>query len=122
MGENAAQSPDRSIRVLAPNSQHIDRHGRADKAADALRNNSTQNAQTGNSVMQTKLRLVSAVKCRKCAHLVMLATTERLPHEFGVQCLNCGQRGFYLASDIKVSDADQATRNETASGGLRKAS
>lgn len=72
--------------------------------------------------MQTKLRLVSAVKCRKCAQLVTLATTERLPHEFSVQCLNCGQRGFYLASDIQVSDADQATRNETASWGLRKAS
>jgi hypothetical protein len=67
--------------------------------------------------MQTKLRLVSAVKCRKCAHPVTLATTERLPHEFSVQCVNCGQRGFYLASDIKVSDADQATETRLRPGG-----
>ena len=72
--------------------------------------------------MQTPLRSVSAVKCRKCAHLVTLATTERLPHEFSVRCPNCTQRGFYLASDIQMRDADQAKRNEVAASGLKKAS
>jgi hypothetical protein len=72
--------------------------------------------------MQTKLRPTSAVKCRKCAHLVTLATTERLPHEFSVRCANCGQRGFYLASDIQTCDANQATRSEVAFAGLRRAS
>jgi DNA-directed RNA polymerase subunit RPC12/RpoP len=72
--------------------------------------------------MQTKLRSASAVKCRKCAHLVPLATTDRLPQEFSVRCPNCGQRAFYVAGEIKISDADQATQREVASTGLRKAS
>jgi DNA-directed RNA polymerase subunit RPC12/RpoP len=72
--------------------------------------------------MQTKLQSTSVVRCRKCAHLVPLATTERLPHEFSVRCHNCGQRAFYLASEIKIGDADQASRTEAATSGLRKAS
>lgn len=72
--------------------------------------------------MQTKIRLMSSVKCRMCSQPVELATTERLPHEFSVRCTRCGRRNFYVASEIQRAEIEQANAVQAPLSGLRKAS